>query len=106
MLDEFIGPGLQLMEQKVELEDGQVLTLVVPRSSDAVMDYYINAGNAHEPSAYTPVATLFQLSQLLCRHDNSMRCYHLVLLCMQGDLTKIHTGVEHGPLLLHLGALC
>ena len=58
MLDEFIGPGLQLMEQTVELEGGQVLTLVVPRSSDAVMDYYINAGNAHESSSCNSVATL------------------------------------------------
>lgn len=41
-LDEYIGPGLQLMEQILDL-DGRELKLIVPRSSDAVMDFYIDA---------------------------------------------------------------
>ena len=41
-LNEFIGPGLQLMEQTLDL-DGRELKLIVPRSSDDVMDYYIEA---------------------------------------------------------------
>jgi hypothetical protein len=43
-LDEYIGPGLQLMEQILDL-DGRELKLIVPRSSDAVMDFYIDAGS-------------------------------------------------------------
>lgn len=42
-LEEYIGPGLQLMEQTLEIE-GNGIKLIVPRSSDAVMDYYIDAG--------------------------------------------------------------
>lgn len=42
-LDEYVGPGLQLMEQKLELS-GHSINLIVPRSSDAVIDYYIDAG--------------------------------------------------------------
>lgn len=43
VLDEYFGPNLQLMEQTLELED-RTLKLIVPRSSDAVMDFYINEG--------------------------------------------------------------
>lgn len=43
VLDDYIGPGLQLMEQSLEI-DGRTIKLIVPRSSDAVLDYYINAG--------------------------------------------------------------
>ena len=46
MLDAYIGPGLQLMEQSLDL-DGREMTLVVPRSSDAVIDMYLNAGDPY-----------------------------------------------------------
>ena len=42
-LDEYIGPGLQLMRQDIEIEQ-QAFSLIVPRSSDAVIDFYINSG--------------------------------------------------------------
>ena len=44
-LDEYIGPGLQLMEQDLEMA-GNNIKLIVPRSSDAVMDYYIDASQS------------------------------------------------------------
>ena len=42
VLDEYIGPGLQLMEQSLGIAE-RTIKLIVPRSSDAVLNFYIEA---------------------------------------------------------------
>ena len=44
-IDTVLPPGLQLMHQQLTLA-GRDLTLVVPRSIDAVLDMYIERGIA------------------------------------------------------------
>lgn len=46
VLDEFVGPGLQLMEQSIQIE-GEQFNLIVPKSSDSVIDFYINSGTVN-----------------------------------------------------------
>jgi len=82
-LDEFIGPGLQLMEQTLDL-DGRELKLIVPRSSDAVMDFYIDAGTLAPAEAGLP--TLLQAHHHGKRHISLSGPHVACIRSLRSDL--------------------
>lgn len=54
-LERSIGPGLQLMEQRYQVAD-QELVMVAPMDVDAVMDMYIESGEEAKDTVLVPAA--------------------------------------------------